>query len=1211
MPLRIGKLDTRMRGFSPVVVLQNISIESNEAAATRPAIQLKEVRIGIDLLELLWTGDFLHASWVTLVGARIDVIRYQDGHIAIRGLQSGNDEQPLWLLQGDKYEILQSDISWQDLKNNGKRVSFSNVELVLKNHAQSHEVHLLTTLPEEYGDTLRVSALIQGNDLDANNLDGRIYVEATNLQAPALTDSLLPLDLKIASGSGDLRLWSDWQHSRPLRLAGYMQAQQIKISNPSGKNLQLDTLSGNFAWLQGQERWRLGVYDLDVVANRQAWKDTEFYLQQNQPGNIAALIRHLDLPILARMAPVFVAADSEYQEWLQLNPKGQLNDVAMFLHADREHYAVHGHFNGLGNDSLKSIPGIKGVTGYITGTANSGSIEFDSQDVVVDAPELFRNTLGITRIGGRVSWLQHEQSWVFSGRELVLNSADFETKTDVDFVLPKNQSGGHLDLNTQFRNFDDLSHIPAYLPAKVMGKEALNWLDNAFIGGQVKQGEMIISGNLDEFPFANGNGRFDLLLGMENTEINFNPDWPHIKGINAELRLLGEDLQLAINSGSSETVEIKQALVTLYSLVHSTQVEINGQLQSKIQNALLYLQKTPLRKHADPLLKVMNFEGSSQIDLDLKIPYRLADPLAVKIAAHLDNAGLLVKSAELKISNINGIINFTEDRVHSNQLSATTLGYPIKAVLSSDEAATYLQINGSSNITQLHKQFAFIEKELADGSFAYQADLVAPNAVNKDTSLSIATNLQGVVIDGLDVLKKTADEQRQLKLDFQFDGKQLLPLQVFYGSEFNAALLIDTEQNRLYSGHILFGKDAAGTLQQAGLSVEIRQPVFKASQALNVKTGGDSRWPALREFILDTGQLLWQDQNLGAMRCHFQHENQVWQGNIDNVMAKGRVSIPDEYAGNQPIKLEMEFLNLTAMSSVNISAAEEEAVTILPLIDIDSEQLRWRNVNLGSLKLQTERLNNGTHFKKIKISGKDRQVDFTADWIKQVHGTSTLLNGTMSIDGFGLLLADLGYSDDFKETHADVSFTGGWNDAPQQFSLEKLNGQLHVKLSDGRISSIEPGFGRLLGLISMEQWAKRLSLDFSDMYRQGLAFDRITGNFKITNGVVYSDDLLIDAVAAKMKLAGSANLVDKTVNQRVAVIPKSSDALPIAGTIVGGIATMITSAVTDDYKEGYFFGSEYKISGHWGQLEVIPVKEHDGLVNKTWKGLTDFGWLKY
>ena len=95
-----------------------------------------------------------------------------------------------------------------------------------------------------------------------------------------------------------------------------------------------------------------------------------------------------------------------------------------------------------------------------------------------------------------------------------------------------------------------------------------------------------------------------------------------------------------------------------------------------------------------------------------------------------------------------------------------------------------------------------------------------------------------------------------------------------------------------------------------------------------------------------------------------------------------------------------------------------------------------------------------------------------------------------------------------------------------------------------------------------------------------------------------------------MRLFGSTDLVNKIVDQQVLVLPKSTDALPIAGTIVDNLAGIITNAVTNNYKEGYFFGSEYKVVGPWGQVEVTPLNDHNGLFNKTWHGLTDFEWLK-
>ncbi|MGR9053733.1 MAG: YhdP family protein, partial [Gammaproteobacteria bacterium] len=178
-----------------------------------------------------------------------------------------------------------------------------------------------------------------------------------------------------------------------------------------------------------------------------------------------------------------------------------------------------------------------------------------------------------------------------------------------------------------------------------------------------------------------------------------------------------------------------------------------------------------------------------------------------------------------------------------------------------------------------------------------------------------------------------------------------------------------------------------------------------------------------------------------------------------------------------------------------------------------------------------------------------------------------------------------------------------WSDAPYRFALDALNGSVDVKLKNGRLSKIEPGIGRALGLFAFEQWGKRLQLDFRDIYKEGLSFDSIRGRIGLDKGVAWSDNLIVDAIPAKITLQGKANLMARTLDQKVAVVPKSSDAVPIAGTIVGGLAGLMTDAFTGgEYKEGFFFGAEYRIKGTWQSPEIIPLHENDGLIRKTLNG---------
>ncbi|WKJ90725.1 YhdP family protein [Methylomonas montana] len=1211
IPLHIGRLGANMRGFSPELLLREIAIEGVDAKA-KPAIRLKEVRIGIDLLELLLTQDPMAASWVTLVGAKLDILRNEDGSISIKGLQS-SDEQPLWLLQGGKYEILQSQVTWQDLKRHRPPVTVEQFDLLIKNDYpdQSHEIHLLSSLPAQYGDSLRISARLNGNLFQANAINGQLYIEGNNLQGPAWLIEDLALGMHLESGSGDIRIWSQWRDSTPYQLSGYLQGQQIKIAKQQGKTLQLDTFEGNLGWTEqdGWQRW--SAYDVNIVANHQRWRDGEAYLQQDAQGNLSGVIKQLNLQALMHLVPLFLPADqSDFGKWLQLNPRGNLQNLAFYTDSSRQRYAVSGHFSQLGNDAQGDVPQIQELSGSIRASDQGGQLIVDSENAKFNAVQMFRSSLDIPRLQGQIDWRQTDTDWQISSANLVLDSAAFQTQTRLQLSIPKNNDSAVIDMRTRFGNFKDISKVPQYLPAKIMGKDAVAWLDDAFVGGHIDKGEMLLNGKLADFPFSNGPGRFEVVFAIDDGDIQFNELWPHLRDVHADVQFLGADLQVAIDSGRSENVDIKQAMVTIPDLANSDYVYVLGQVQSKLPHSLQFLQKTPLRVKVDPLAKVLAPDGQTQVDLDLKIAYYETLPTTVKVDAHLDKARLMVKPVDLAIDGISGVLRFTEDRVSSNRIEAHTLGYPIHALLQSDHAATQLLIDGVTDIDRLEQQFSFLKNQIADGSFNYQTVLTLPYDAAKPSILNIGSDLRGVTINTEDALAKSADQEQALSLRFQFDNSTYLPLQLHYGKELNAALLIDGKQNKLYSGHVIYGREDADFFDKAGLKLEIRQPRFKLSEAIAAFADNENqqRLPALQEVILDTDELIWQGQNIGALQCRLQHLNQAWQGTIDSAMARGRLTVPDQRSGANPIKLRMDYLNLSAMDGLNFDAAEE-VVTDLPLIDIDSKQLLWRGVDLGNLKLDTERLINGIHFKHVQLASVAGTIDLSADWVKLVGGSSTQLTGKLNMNGFGLFLSQLGYTDDIRGTHAEISFNGGWRGAPQQFSLANLNGQMQVKLSDGRISSIEPGFGRLLGLIAMEQWAKRLSLDFSDVYRQGLAFDQITGNFTIGNGLAYTDDLLIDAVSAKLSVAGTVDLLKKTMDHRVAVVPKSSGALPIAGTIVGGVAAIITQVVTDDYKEGYFFGSQYKLAGPWGNVEVTPLHDQDGLVQKAWRSLTGFGWL--
>ena len=72
-----------------------------------------------------------------------------------------------------------------------------------------------------------------------------------------------------------------------------------------------------------------------------------------------------------------------------------------------------------------------------------------------------------------------------------------------------------------------------------------------------------------------------------------------------------------------------------------------------------------------------------------------------------------------------------------------------------------------------------------------------------------------------------------------------------------------------------------------------------------------------------------------------------------------------------------------------------------------------------------------------------------------------------------------------------------WIGSPMDFQLKNLNGQLKMNIEKGQFLDIEPKAGRLFGLLSIQALSRRLSLDFTDFFSEGFAFDSIKGDFNL------------------------------------------------------------------------------------------------------------------
>ena len=138
---------------------------------------------------------------------------------------------------------------------------------------------------------------------------------------------------------------------------------------------------------------------------------------------------------------------------------------------------------------------------------------------------------------------------------------------------------------------------------------------------------------------------------------------------------------------------------------------------------------------------------------------------------------------------------------------------------------------------------------------------------------------------------------------------------------------------------------------------------------------------------------------------------------------------------------------------------------------------------------------------------------------------------------------------------------------------------------NGRFIEIEPGSARLFGAFNFDALVRRLQLDFSDLFGQGLAYDSIEGVLNFNEGTVDTqENLLIRGPSSTINVDGELDLVNETIAADVLVnLPLGQNVTLVAG-ILGAwpiaITTYVASRIFSDQLEN-FTTVLYRLEGPW------------------------------
>jgi uncharacterized protein YhdP len=113
-----------------------------------------------------------------------------------------------------------------------------------------------------------------------------------------------------------------------------------------------------------------------------------------------------------------------------------------------------------------------------------------------------------------------------------------------------------------------------------------------------------------------------------------------------------------------------------------------------------------------------------------------------------------------------------------------------------------------------------------------------------------------------------------------------------------------------------------------------------------------------------------------------------------------------------------------------------------------------------------------------------------------------------------------------------------WQGSPITLDYASMSGKMNLAIEKGQFLKTEPGAARLLGVLNLQALPRRLTLDFSDLFSDGFAFDFVRGDVRIEQGVASTNNLQMKGVVAGALIEGSADLVQETQKLKVVVVPE-------------------------------------------------------------------------
>jgi len=1237
-PVTISGITLRWQGFGPQLILEDAALLN--ADTREPSLQFAEIRIDFGLLDTLITGTALPRN-ITIVGAALHIERHPDGSVIIAGLNNTQTDpnETTALALPWRLSLLDSEIFWDDQRLKIKPLHLHITQAQFAHNGKRHQASVEIDLPENSGN-VQLFADIEGTLDDPNTWAAQFYIGSNRLLLPTLLKAFQPKDYLLQQGTANLKLWGRWQAGKIDQVQGEVDLQNLALLHILEKEkslpqpLTMTRLKGDFQWQQQQQGWRIDVADIGLQHNNQSGQKSNLsIIAQNTHRPNPTLQLDLDRLELADILPIIKILplpNNASNALAGLQPQALIKQLRV-NYEDNLTWHLSGQLTNLHYLAWNNIPGVKNLTGQIEATPKSGALRLDSNLLELDFNGLFRAPLHLQTVSGLLQWEQlPEIGWRIYSDELIAKNSDLETRTRLLMDIPNAaDQSPFLDLQTDYAN-GTVSSVHHYLPTGIMSQGVVDWLDRALVSGHLTTGSCIVRGHLQDFPFDNNKGRFEVLFGVEDLILDYFLGWPRLEEVATEVRFLDNRFDAWIVDGKLLNSEIQQAHGWIDQLSESTPFKLTGTVDGSLNDNLRLLRESPLAEDFAATVAGMRAEGDARVKVDLAIPLATVNPPPFRIdgLVHFKQSTLHLDDWQLSLKKMQGNLLFDEEGIRAKGIQAETLGTTVQVDMGRSTAisdATRITAKAHVTTATLANRFSGMGLDMLDGATDWTLQLDIPNKVSQSHAAALIaaeSQLVGIAIDLPAPLGKTAAEARHFQLSTKVSSKPQQPLQGRYGDILDFSLLLNTSNPdalTLQRGELRLGGEQADLPDRDEMRLHARldefdlTPWLKRAEELNTSgTAGRSPFSAIDIGIK---QLRKDELTLNDVALKLIRNNGAWRGHVATRLFDGDVVIPANLK-QETIRLNLDKIELTynldednkdkeakKEHTVEPSTASNQYLNPLdfPATYIQSDQFILNGENLGSLEINISKIDTGLSLESILIKEDQLTLNLSGQWINTPNKPKSQFNFDLNALKVGSLLADTGITHNLKGADAHINGHLDWDGGPHRVSMQNIKGELKADISKGSILEADPGIGRIFGLLNLTALQRRLSLDFSDLYAKGFGFDHMKGSFQFKDGNATTKGFQIDGPAAKIVITGRTGLVKHDLEQNIIVSPQITSSVTLATTLanpLAGAALFLAQNIMGDELDK-ITRYQYQVTGSWDNpifsdkksIFLAPLKE--------------------